>query len=150
MRPASCENEKYRKCPFLQGAACTFINWRGMRHAHGSCEAGEGGICHIQKKTMHWAIHFFAQALNLHLAVRRILRKPPLTRVTCWRTNYFYAEIVKRLPTRPGLSLIQVNTTLELIKWPLQSIAIYIWMHFCPRVIRCLKVGTYISNKGLT
>ncbi len=47
------------------------------------------------------------------------------------------------------MTSIQVNSKFEWRKWPLKSISTCIQMHFRLRVIWCLKVGTYLSNKGL-
>ncbi len=105
-----------------------------------------------------------ARPLNLSdaciFSLRRKMRKPQITRVPAilngltnrpsWKTVSSYANIVKWSSTRPWMISIQVNSKFEWRKWPLKSISTCIWMHSVFRVIRCLKVGTYLSNKGIT
>ncbi len=86
------------------------------------------------------------------------MRKPPITRVPAilngltsrpsGKTDSIYAEIVKWRSTRPWTTSIQVNSNEEngrSSQFLLVSECVSVF-----RVIRCLKVGTYLSNKGIT
>ncbi len=78
---------------------------------------------------------------RVYFALRRKMRKPPITRVPAilngptnrpsWKTDSIYSDIVKRWSTRPWMTSIQVNSKFEWRKWPLKSISTYILMHLC-------------------
>ncbi len=86
-------------------------------------------------------IQAFKFGRRVHFALRRKMRKPPITRVPAilngltnrpsWKTDSIYADIVKWRLTRPWMTSIQVNSKFEWRKWPLKSISTCIRMHFC-------------------
>ncbi len=96
----------------------------------------------------------------VHFAVRRKMRKPPITRVTAilngltnrqrWKTDSIYAHIVSDdrhchewLQFRSIQSSNEENGRSSQFPHVSECIPVF-------RVIRCLKVGTYLSSKGIT
>ncbi len=88
-----------------------------------------------------WILAAFKFGRRVRFALRRKMRKPPITRVPAilngptnrpsWKADNIYADIVKRRSTRPWMISVQVNSKFEWRKWPLKSISTCIWTHFC-------------------
>ncbi len=104
-------------------------------------------------------IYFFCVAFKfgrrVRFALRRKMRKPPITRVSAiyvdflnrpsWRTDSIYREIAKWPSTRPWGTSIQNSNGENACSGQLLFVS---ECSSASRVIRCLKVGTYLSNIG--
>ncbi len=99
----------------------------------------------------------FKLGRRVHFGLRRKMRKPPITRVPAilngltnrpsWKTDSIYADIVRHghewLHFRSIQSSNEENGRSGQFLLVSECISVF-------RVIRCLKVGTYLSNKGIT
>ncbi len=105
----------------------------------------------------YWFRAAFKFGRRVHYALCRKMRKPPVNRVPAilngltnrpsWKTDSIFADIVMLRPTirlqfRSIQSSIEENGRSSQFLLVSECISVF-------RVTRCLKVGTYLSNKGI-